>query len=85
MTGIEQKQLKGITVKNLIVTIVSTVSIVVSVMSTYFQLKDDIHDVKTEQQTQTRVNEIRLKVLESQVALLQREIDELKNRKLKQL
>lgn len=83
MTGIEQRQLKGITIKNLIVTVVSTVSIVVSVMSTYFQLKDDIQDVKMQQETQTRVNEIRLKVLESQVVLLQREIDELKLKKQK--
>lgn len=35
------------------------------------------------QETQTRVNEIRLKVLESQVVLLQREIDELKLKKQK--
>lgn len=71
MTTIEHKELKGITVKNLLVTIVSTASIVASVMTTYFQLKDDIHDVKISQETQSRVNDIRLKVLESQVVLLQ--------------
>ena len=78
MTTIEHKELKGITVKNLVVTIVSTASIVASVMTTYFQLKDDIRDVRLRQETQARVEEIRLKVLENQVAVLQREVDEIK-------
>ncbi|QKJ28468.1 hypothetical protein HQ865_01390 [Mucilaginibacter mali] len=78
MTSIEHQQLKGITLKNLVVTIMSTASIVASVMTTYFQLKSDINDVKTQQEAQTRVNEIRLKVLEGQVALLQTEVEQLK-------
>jgi hypothetical protein len=78
MTAIEHKELKGITIRNLIVTIVSTASIVASVMTTYFQLKDSIHDLEINQRTQNRVNEIRLKVLENQVAVLQREVDKIK-------
>lgn len=78
MTSIEHQQLKGITLKNLVVTIMSTASIVASVMTTYFQLRSDINDVKTQQEAQTRVNEIRLKVLEGQVALLQTEVEQLK-------
>ena len=81
MTTIEHKELKGITVKNLIVTIISTASIVVSVTTSYFQLKNDIHDVKMQQDTQTRINEIRLKVLEGHVALLQQEVEEIKQNK----
>ncbi|MES2275463.1 MAG: hypothetical protein V4592_05545 [Bacteroidota bacterium] len=81
MTSIEHQQLKGITVKNLIVTIVSTASIVVSVMTTYFGLKSDISDVKMQQDAQTRVNEIRMKVLEGEVAVLQTEVEQLKARK----
>ncbi|MBK0378578.1 hypothetical protein [Mucilaginibacter segetis] len=81
MTTFEHRELKGITIKNIVVTIISTASIVVSVMTTYFELKNDIRDVKMQQDAQTRVNEIRLKVLESQVALLQNEIDEIKTTK----
>lgn len=77
MTAIEHRELKGITIKNLIVTVASTASIVISVMTTYFQLKSDIHDVRTTQETQARINEIRLKVLEGNVAVLQQEVDEL--------
>lgn len=78
MTSIEHQQLKGITVKNLVVTIISTASIVASVMTTYFQLKGDIYEVKISQEAQNRVNEVRLKVLEGQVAILQTEVEQLK-------
>jgi hypothetical protein len=78
MTAIEHRELKGITVKNLIVTIVSTASIVASVMTTYLGLKNDIREVKTSQETETRINNIRLKILEDQVALLQKEVNEIK-------
>jgi hypothetical protein len=78
MTTIEHRELKGITVRNLIVTIVSTASIVASVMTTYFQLKQDVNNIRLNQETQNRVNDVRLKVLENQVAVLQRQVDEIK-------
>jgi trans-aconitate methyltransferase len=48
-------------------------------MTTYFQLKEDIRDVRTQQDTQNRINDIRLKVLEDHVNLLQKQIDELQD------
>lgn len=81
MTTFEHRELKGITIKNLVVTIISTASIVISVMTTYFQLKGDIRDVRIQQDAQNRINEIRLKVLEGQVALLQREVEHIKTNK----
>jgi hypothetical protein len=77
MTAIEHQELKGITIKNLLVTVISTASIVASVMTTYFGLKNDISQIKSEQNTETRINNIRLKLLESQVSLLQTEVQEL--------
>ena len=82
MTTLEHRELKGITVRNIIVTIVSTASIVASVVTTYFQLKADIHDVSIKQEAQARVDEVRLKVLENQVAILQRQVDEIKSSKI---
>lgn len=81
MTTFEHHELKGFTIKNIVVTVVSTASIVVSVMTTYFQLKGDIRDLRTTQEAQNRVNEIRLKVLEGQVVLLQHEVDEIKTKR----
>ena len=78
MTSFEHQQLKGYTIRNLITTIASTAAVVISVMTTYFQLKSDISEVKMTQNTQTRINEIRLKVLEGHVAILQTEVEQLK-------
>jgi hypothetical protein len=79
MTTIEHRELKGITVKNLVVTVMSTASIVASVMTTYFGLKDDIHAIKTSQETEARINNIRIKILEDEVSLLQKEVNDVKN------
>ena len=81
MTTIEHREIKGITLKNILVTVLSTISIVMSVMTTYSQLKSDIKDVRSTQEIQSRVNEIRLKVLEGQVALLQQDVNKLKDNK----
>jgi hypothetical protein len=81
MTLIEEREIKGITLKNILVTFISTISIVGSIMFNYFQLKGDIQDVKSTQETTNRVNEIRLKVLESQVSLLQDQVREITSKK----
>jgi len=78
MTAIEHRELKGITIKNFVLTIVSTASIVASVMTTYFNLRSDILDIRSSQQAEAKINNLRLKVLEDQVALLQKEVDEIK-------
>ena len=84
MTSIEHRQLKGITIKNIAVTIISTASIVTSVMASYFQLRSDISEVKVQQEAQNRVNEVRLRVVEGQIAVLQREVEDIKSVKNKQ-
>lgn len=81
MTTFEQRELRGITIKNIVVTILSTASIVATVMASYFQLRGDIHDLTTRQEAQNRVNEVRLQVLEGQVAVLQREVEAIKTRR----
>jgi len=81
MTAIEHKELKGITVKSIVVTIMSTASIVASVMTTYFNLKTEVTELRDRQETIDRVNELRLKVLESQVGILQQQVQEIKYNK----
>jgi len=81
MATIEQRELKGITIRNLLVTIVSTASIVASVITTYWQLKTDVHEIKITQEAQNRVSDIRLKYLETQLALLQQQMEGIKTGK----
>jgi len=81
MTAIEHKELKGITIRNMVVTIISTASVVASVMTTYFNLQENISDIKNHQETTNRVNEIRLKLLEGEVAVLQQQVEKIKENK----
>jgi len=57
------------------------IGIVVSVMGTYFQLKSDITDMRIKQEAQVRISEIRLNVIEGQIAVLQQEVAALKIQK----
>jgi len=81
MTAIEHTELKGITIRNMIVTVISTASIVASVMTTYYGLKNDIMEIKSTQETEASINNIRIKMLEGQVTLLQAEITAIKQYK----
>ncbi|MBC7399883.1 MAG: hypothetical protein H7289_08050 [Mucilaginibacter sp.] len=84
MTAIEHKELKGITIRNIMVTLFGTASIVISVTTSYVQLKSDINEIRTAQDSQSRLNELRLKVLEGNVAVLQQEVREInENNKIK--
>jgi hypothetical protein len=47
-------------------------------MGTYFQLKSDINEIRAQQDAASRISEVRLKVLEGQVAVLQQEVNLLK-------
>jgi len=77
MTAIEQQQIKGVTVKNVVVTIISTASIVASVITTYFGLKTDIQTIKSAQEAESKISDIRLKILEEHVDLLQKEVNDI--------
>lgn len=77
MTALEQRQIKGITVKNIALTVLSTASIVTSVITTYFGLKSEIQSIKSSGETEVRINNIRIKILEDQTALLQKEINDI--------
>lgn len=79
--GFENQTLRGITVKNMIVTILCTASIVISVMTTYYNLKSDIKDVKDNQDLSNRITDVRLKMLETQIVVIQQQIGELQKGK----
>lgn len=79
--GFENQTLRGITVKNMIVTILCTASIVISVMTTYYNLKSDIKDVKDNQDLSNRITDVRLKMLETQIVVIQQQVSELQKGK----
>ncbi len=79
MTGIENQTIKGITIKNMIVTIVCTASIVASVMGTYYSLRDDIKASSGKSEEYQRMNDLRLKNLENHQSIIDQQIRELQS------
>ena len=78
MTTLENHQIKGLTIKSALITLFSTISIVTSVTAAYYGLKAEIQKNKADQETETRLTNLRLTVLENQVALLQKEVNSIK-------
>jgi len=79
--GFEHNQLRGITIKNMIVTIVCTASIVVSVMTTYFNLKSGQDAIQYTQDKQNIVTDLRLRAIEAQIVVINKQIEELQKDK----
>lgn len=75
MTGFENQTLRGITLKNMIVTVVCTASIVASVVTTYFQLSDQIKEQRFISDTQYKIFELRLKIAETQIQSIKEQMD----------
>jgi len=81
MTAIEHRELKGITLRNSLITIGSTISIVVTLLTNYYSLKSDMKDIKWQSQTDKQVTQLQIKVLESRIATLEIDIKDLKAKK----
>jgi hypothetical protein len=79
--GFEHTALRGITIKNMIVTIVCTATIVISVMATYQGLRSDMNSQNLNQNNQNKIFELRIKIIEDEVSIINNRIDELKTDK----
>lgn len=86
MTGIENQQLRGYTIKNLIATIVSTAGICVTLMGVYNGVMNRFD--KTDQKLtmsdsarvrDQRINDLRLRNLENRQNMIDQQINALQN------
>lgn len=79
--GFEHTQLKRFTLSNLIVTIVSTISIVSTIMLSWSSLRSDQAQDRAAFNTYQQVTELRLKNLEQAQHVLDQRITELEKAK----
>ena len=80
-TGFEQTQIKGFNVRNVIIIVCCTASIVFSIAVSYFGLKQDISQIKSNQETADKITDLRLKIVEAQVTLIQGQVSDLQREK----
>jgi hypothetical protein len=69
--ALENKEIKGLSVKALVTLIISTVSIVATVLGTYNSLDRKIDDVRQQKISDDRVNEMKITNLEVQIKALE--------------
>lgn len=91
MTSLENKEIKGLSWKNLISLIIATVSICTTVLVSYSSLTAQIVRVRSEAQSDKEIlkqavesdkkyTELRFLVMDKTLTLLQLQIDDLKNK-----
>lgn len=69
MTAIENYEIKGISAKTLVFIITCTGSLMLAILGTFYSLKGEIRDIQTSKDSDTRYNDLRMKVLEQKVEL----------------
>lgn len=79
--GFEHSQLRGITIKNMIVTVACTATLVISLMTAYSGLKSDNLTTRQMQDEQNKILELRIRIIEDQQKLLSQQIRELQDKK----
>lgn len=75
MTSLEEKEIRGLSLKNLLYFI----GTIVSLVGVYFTLRGDIRELKKEREGDDRYNELRLKTMELNISSLQVQINDLRN------
>jgi hypothetical protein len=81
--GFEHSQLKGITIKNMLVTIACTATIVSSGMGAYFGLQKSIDRATYKQDEQNKIFDLRLKTVEDHQKLIDIQLQDLQQVKRK--
>ena len=80
MEPIENKELKGVSIKTLWALIVATATIILFVMGSYTALKGEISDLKYQKDGDIKYNDLRMKQLEQRAEINAMNIKELSKR-----
>lgn len=80
MTTIEDKEIRGITVKILFTIIISVVTIVTSILGSYFSLSNAISNQSEKVEQNNKYFDLKISTLENEVKKQQIEITDIYNR-----
>jgi hypothetical protein len=76
-SGFEYTPLKGVNIKNAIVTVICTASIVGSVLMSYYGIMGKIDNNNYNQQTAQKITDLRLITLQDQITIINHRLDEM--------
>jgi len=81
MTEVDKREIKGITIGFFRWAIAQTITIVVLLTGSYFNIKSDISDLKIRKEEEARYLELKFQQQQTQASFFQKQIDDI-NRKL---
>lgn len=71
---IDTKEIRGVSLRNLIAVIACTGTIMLTVLGTYYGLKADITDVKVSKDSDARLNELKMRVMDQRIDAMEIQI-----------
>lgn len=83
-SSIEKREIKGLTVRNFISIIIATITIVSAVLLSKNSLEDQIRDVRNDQITYGKINDMNFKISDAKFQYIQNQIDEI-NKKIEKI
>lgn len=75
VTSLEEREIRGINFKLVRAFTIGTMSVVCSILFSYFNLKQSINQIRTEKAADERYLELRLKAIDLNLQFLQKQID----------
>ena len=64
---IETRELRGVTVKTALIIICCTISMIVTVMGTFYSLKGDITELRTSKDSEAKLNDLKMRVMDQKI------------------
>jgi hypothetical protein len=80
MNPLESKEIRGLSVKNIITIVSCTVAIVSTVLGSWFNLKGELSALQRDRQSDEKYNDLRIKTIELKIETLNLDIRDLQNR-----
>lgn len=80
MTPLEQKEIRGLSGKTLIALLICTITIVSSVVGTYFSLQGDIRELRLQREGEEKYADLRIRTIEVKMAAIELQYKELSSK-----
>lgn len=79
--GAEHTQIKGFTIKNMVVTVICAMTICTTGLKAYQGIIDKMNDNNANQNTYNKITDLRLKAMEDRQAIIEIQLEALKKAK----
>lgn len=77
---IENKEIRGLSIRNMLTIIACTIGSTLTTLTTYYNLKSDITDVRVSKDSDARLNDLKMRVMDQRIDAMEIQIKDLSNK-----